>query len=119
MKTVRVGIYAASFLAGCLVGVRINRTKRKQVSAIPKGVHYGVRDLVINNYFTAEDILTALKEVSDKYGKVSVADYYELMSTPSNIVDHSYGWGCDAISSTQVVQVHGGYAIKLPPVESL
>lgn len=80
---------------------------------------YGVEEYVIQDRYDAAHVLTTLTECADRYGIVSVADYYDLIKVTSNFTDNSYGWRHDSISAARIVPVRGGYIIKFPPVEVL
>jgi hypothetical protein len=80
---------------------------------------YGVEEYSITDRYDAAHVLTTLTECADRYGIVSVADYYDLIKVTSNFTDNSYGWRHDTISTARIVPVRGGYIIKFPPVEVL
>lgn len=82
--------------------------------------HYGVEEYVIADRYDAAHVLTSLTECADRYGIVSVADYYDLIKAESKFTDNSYGWRHDAIASARIVPARGGgYIIKFPPVDVL
>lgn len=80
---------------------------------------YGVDEYIIEDRYDAAHVLTTLTECADRYGLVSVADYYDLIKAASNFTDNSYGWRHDSISGARILPVRGGYVIKFPPVEVL
>jgi hypothetical protein len=88
-------------------------------NVISRNARYGVEEYVIEDRYDAAHVLTTLTECADRYGLVSVADYYDLIKVTSNFTDNSYGWRHDAISTARIVPVRGGYIIKFPPVEVL
>ena len=80
---------------------------------------YDVVEYVIEDRFEASNVLVSLTEYADRYDRVSVADYYEMINVESNYTDNNYGWTIDSISRASVMPVRNGYIIKFPPVEVL
>ena len=58
-----------------------------------------------------------LKEAVERYGMVSVVDFYDCISQPSKYTDQKYGWR--DLSSATVIRVNGGYSIQFPKVVPL
>ena len=83
-----------------------------------RGYNYVV-EYVIEDRMKAAEILSIMKENADKYGSVSVADYYEMLGIGTEFTDHNWGWGLGAISRTTIMPTRGGYIIKFPPLEVL
>lgn len=76
---------------------------------------YTIREAVFPNREEALMVLDNMMNEIDKYGQVSVADYYDWIGIgDSTFADVSYGW--DDLNRARVVSVRGGYAISLPPV---
>ena len=76
---------------------------------------YAIREAVFPNREEALMVLDNMMNEIDKYGQVSVADYYDWIGIgDSTFADVSYGW--DDLARARVVSVRGGYAISLPPV---
>lgn len=71
------------------------------------------------DFYSAEVVLIKMSEIIDKWGEVSLADFYELAGVYNDdYVYTKYGW--TDISSGCVIQVKNGFAIKLPrplPIE--
>lgn len=88
-------------------------------NVIARTSRYGVEEYVIEDRHDAAHVLTTLTECADRYGLVSVADYYDLIRVSSNFTDNSYGWRHDSIITARIVPTRGGYIIKFPPVEVL
>lgn len=95
----------------------VNEPRRANVGSI--STRYGVEEYIIDDRYDAAHVLTSLTECADRYGMVSVADYYDLIKAESKFTDNSYGWRHDTISSARIVPHRGGYIIKFPPVEVL
>ena len=91
-----------------------NQVKQYQSSNTMSNV-YTIREVVFPNREEALMILDNMMNEIDKYGQVSVADYYDWIGIgDSTFADVSYGW--EDLNRARVVSVRGGYAISLPPV---
>ena len=53
-----------------------------------------------------------MDEIIDMYGRVSVADLYDLVGITGNYTDNNYGW--TNLASAEPIRVRDGYVIKLP-----
>lgn len=74
---------------------------------------YDFDDIVLDNRGEAEEVLTAMDEIIEVYGVVSVLDFYDLVGVSSTPTDNKYGW--TNIRSAKIVRMRdGGYIIKLP-----
>lgn len=60
----------------------------------------------------AEDTITTLLELIDVHGHARVADFYEMVSVPSQWTDNNYGW--KNLGTARSERVVDGYLIKLP-----
>lgn len=70
-------------------------------------------DIVFDNRGDAEVVLSAMDDIIDQYGVVSVADLYELADiSTTNYQVNRYGW--TDIRSALPVRINGGWMIKFP-----
>ena len=70
-------------------------------------------NIVFDNRGDAEAVLTAMEDILDQFGVVSVGDLYDLADVPTpNYTVNKYGWS--NIRSAQVIRVRDGYLLKLP-----
>ena len=79
------------------------------------------RDILEHTFstrFDAEDKLLELNDVLDKYGKVTLNDYADILELPRNCHREPFGW-TDLSSADVVRNRKGGYVIKFPPLEDL
>ena len=60
----------------------------------------------------AKRVLRTLEDIVDKYGQVSVADYYDTLGITSNFTDYKYGW--TSVRSARIVPKGSRYMIDLP-----
>lgn len=94
-----------------------SREPERKTVIVPR---YGVDEFIIDDRIGAANVLTSLTEYADRYDKVSVADYYDLLGVPTKFTDNDYGWTIDTITRASIIPVRGGgYIIKFPPVEVL
>ena len=90
-------------------------SKHNDSDSNAKRTIYAIREAVFPNREEALMVLDNMMNEIDKYGQVSVADYYDWIGIgDSTFADVSYGW--DDLNRARVVSVRGGYAISLPPV---
>ena len=113
-----------------LYGKVTNRSSNMNVSRISYGNYYSgsklaepskpaqtsvfdYDNIVFGNRGDAEAVLTAMDDIMDRFGVVSVGDFYDLADVPNpNYTVNKYGW--TNIRSAQVMRVRDGYIIKLP-----
>lgn len=69
-------------------------------------------EIIFDSRGEAEEALTRMDELLDTYGKVSVADLYDLADLTWEYTYSSYGW--TNLGSARVVRERDGYSIKLP-----
>lgn len=80
-------------------------------------------ELVFNRKSDAEQVLSGLCEYIDDYGKVTLKDFYNIVTEvtegdiniPTDYTMTRYGWTSMATSS--VVAVRGGYLLRVPKAE--
>lgn len=78
---------------------------------------YSFNEVALDTRAEAEEILTALLDLVEEYGVVSVADFYDLVGVDSNYTDHNWGWTDLRTAST--IRDSDGYKIKLPKAVAL
>lgn len=65
-------------------------------------------DIVFKTREEADEVLSRMKDLLDKYGVVTVADFCDLSSFPSTYIANRYGWtNVDA----HIVPIPDGYMI--------
>ena len=73
---------------------------------------YDYDDVILGNRGEAEEVLSRMEEILDRYQVVSVADFYDLVGIQGRYTDNKYGW--TDLRNAQVIRVRDGYIIKLP-----
>lgn len=75
---------------------------------------FDMDDLEFGDRGDAEDTLYQMQKITEKYGLVSVATYYDLCGmTPDNPCANNYGW--TDLRTAHVVRLNGGgYIIRFP-----
>lgn len=69
--------------------------------------------IIFDNRGDAEAVLSAMDDIIEQYGVVSVLDMYDLADyTTTNYAAQRYGWS--DIHTASVVRVNDGYIIRLP-----
>lgn len=77
-------------------------------------IGYNFDDIVLETRGEAEEVLSSMDDLIERYGIVSVADMYELVGIIANYTDNKYGW--TSLRSAEAVRVRDGYLLKLPKV---
>lgn len=83
---------------------------------VPNPRRGGVEEYILDRH-DASQVLVSLTESAERYGHVSVADYYDLIGVPSQFTDNQYGWTYENIIHANIVPSRGGFLIRLPNVE--
>lgn len=74
---------------------------------------YSYDDVELDSRGEAEHVLDTMVAMIERYGEVSVADYYELVGLHGEFTDEKFGW--ENLSSASVERLRGGkYFVKLP-----
>lgn len=60
----------------------------------------------------AMEVLTVLEDALDRYGQVTVADFYDAVGITGEYTDHDYGW--INLSSADIDRTRDGFVIRLP-----
>lgn len=94
----------------------LNPSQNSPVSE-PMHVRYNPNEIVVPTRTEAEDIITKMFEVLEKYRTVTVADLYRMVGVSSDYVDHKLGW--TDLSSADVRRVNEGMLLVLPPPKDL
>lgn len=89
-----------------------SRNSRRSVRA-----SYDFDDVVFDTRGEADEVLSSMDELMDRYGVVSVADMYDLCGMTCNYTDNKYGW--KSLARADISRVRDGYMIKLPKAEPI
>lgn len=91
-----------------------NESGRRDYNSATKtrsGLDYD--DIIFDNRGDAEAVLSAMEDIIDQYGVVSVGDLYDLAEiSTKNYAVNKYGW--TDIRSATVFRSREGYMLKLP-----
>lgn len=74
--------------------------------------------IVIESLSEANEVLSQMYDLLERYEVVTVSDLYELLGVSGNFTDERYGW--TNLFGSRVSRVSGGgYVLDLPPTEVL
>lgn len=90
---------------------------RQQPVNATRSTIYAVNDVAFNERGDAEEVLARMNELIQRYGMVSVLDFYDLIDQKCNATDNKYGW--KDLSSASVTRAFDGYKIAFPRVITL
>lgn len=74
-------------------------------------------DVIFTNKWEAEEVLSSLVEMVQRYGEVSVREFYELSNIEADYTDDKYGW--TNLRDAYVDRTRHGYVISFPPTRPL
>lgn len=79
---------------------------------------YDYDDIIFESRGDAEKVLMTMNEALERYGVVTVADYYDISGQKfGNYTDNNYGW--KTISNARVERVKDGHVIRFPKVSPI
>lgn len=78
---------------------------------------YSVNDVSFLDRGEAEEVLFRLREEIERYGMVSVGDFYDMISQKHVYTDLKYGWR--DLRDAKVERVRDGYSILFPKITPL
>ena len=88
-----------------------NSQTELKANSVRSGFDYDT--ILFDNRGEAEAVLSAMDDIIDQYGIVSVLDMYDLAGyTTTNYAAQRYGW--TDIHTASVARVSDGYVIRLP-----
>lgn len=77
-----------------------------------------VEEYILETRMDASQVLTALLDSADRYGSVSLADYYDLIGVSSlQYTDNQYGWRASTLNRATIIPMKGGHTIRFPDLE--
>lgn len=81
---------------------------------------YSYDDVIIPSRGEAEEVLTRMEELIDRFDNVSVADLCEMVGITGSHTDYKFGWtDIRDIKSARVERVRDGYMLNLPRPRAL
>lgn len=89
-----------------------NRAVPVPQSSYSKNNAYSFNDVVLFDRGEAEEVLLSLRDQIDRYGMVSVADFYDMIGQSSPYTANKYGWR--DLRDASVGRVRDGYSISFP-----
>lgn len=78
---------------------------------------FTMQEVMFNDRADAEEVLLRMTELVDKYGMVSVADFYELVGQRFAFTDQKYGWR--DLRGVEIIRGISGFYIRFPKVIAL
>lgn len=72
---------------------------------------YDYQNITFSSKFDAIEVLDNMAEQIERYGEVTVSDYYEMVGVSSSYTDRYYGWR--SVENFDIVNVRDGYVIRM------
>lgn len=95
-------------------GTDYNRAYGGGVRAQRSDGMYTFEDVIFDNRGEAEMVRDQMNYSIERYGYVSVLDYYDMCGLRTRPSDANYGW--TSLKNATVDRVSGGYLLRLPDV---
>lgn len=73
---------------------------------------YDYDEIIFDSRRDAEEVLSSMEDLIDRYKVASVSDFYEFADQDSVYTDRYYGW--TNLRSSDIIRVRDGYVIKMP-----
>jgi len=74
-------------------------------------------EVIFSKRSEAEEVLTQMLSLMEKYNMVTVADFNDLIGQTSTIQDNKLGW--TDLKNTAIKRVYTGYLFELPEPQSI
>ena len=91
---------------------RSNSSVRSRTTLDRNRSSHNFDDIIFETRGEAEQVLSALVDLTVDYGEATVADFYTLVGDVPNFTDDNWGW--KDLSSASVRRIREGYIISLP-----
>lgn len=73
---------------------------------------YSFDKVIIDNRGEAEEVLSQMDDLIDRYGIATIADLNEALGISGEYTDNKYGW--TNLRNAEVVRTREGYMLKMP-----
>lgn len=73
---------------------------------------YDYDDIIFESRGAAEQVLSSMDDLIERYNMVSVADFYDLSGVTGQYTDNKYGW--TNLRDASIIRMSDGYMIKFP-----
>lgn len=99
-----------------------SRNARSEYDKIPEAVYnknsaFSFNEVVLFNRGETEEVLMSLRDQIDRYGMVSVADFYDMVGQSAPYTANKYGWR--NLDNVGIDRVRDGYSINFPKATPL
>jgi len=98
-----------------------NNNNRSDYNKIPSSTYnknvFSFNEVVLFDRGETEEVLLSLNEQIDKYGMVSVADFYDMVGQSAPYTANKYGWR--DLRDVGIDRVRDGYSINFPKASPL
>lgn len=74
-------------------------------------------DIIVDTRAEAHMVLDEMDAIIDRYGKASVADFYDVVGVTSDWTDNRYGW--TSLRSASIKPVRDGFMLVMPRTQVL
>lgn len=76
---------------------------------------YSFDKVIISSRGEAEEVLSQMDDIVDRYGFATIADLNEALGITGEYTDNKYGWkGKGCLRNAEAVRTRDGYVLKMP-----
>lgn len=76
---------------------------------------YSFDKVIIDSRGEAEEVLSQMDELVDRYGFATIADLNEMLGISGEYTDNKYGWiGKGCLRNAEAIRTRDGYVLKMP-----
>lgn len=95
---------------------RDHRSEPRNMSRRARATH-DFDEVILSTRAEAEEVIDQMRELVEKYGTASIADFYATVGIDSSHTDEKWGWM--TLIGSGVTRVSGGYLLNLPKPEPI
>lgn len=92
-------------------GNAIGRSQGPSISQRDRAIH-NFRDVIFGSYQDAEDVISTLLDLLDRYGQATVADFYDASGIEADWAAEDWGWR--SFNKLESRRIQEGYVIDMP-----
>lgn len=86
---------------------------RREIDPHDRAVH-NFNNIIVESRGEGDAVIQGLWETLDEYGVATVAQFYQLVGSTGDFVDHKWGWTEHDLNGAKLRRVREGFHIDLP-----
>jgi hypothetical protein len=90
----------------------------REISRRARAVH-DFDEIILATRAEAEDVLTALRDIVDKFECATIVDLYDLVDITGSFTDNKWGWYAEDLRRVGISRIRDGFVLDLPKPQAL